>query len=132
MKVILEEYGKILIYSLVGVVVIGVVIVGIRSWYEASYPSLEQNSGISVDVVTEYPVLLVDEIEICMDDIEGNVDFSEYAIAYENNKLEVEIPVTIIGTELVDLETKGMYQIVFQVTGSEGKTFHKNIPVLIY
>lgn len=132
MKTIIEEYGRIILYASVGAVIIGVIIVGIRLWYQNSYPGLEQDSSIGFYSTAESPILLVDKIEIDFDMISGEIDYESYAIGYMKSDDQIDVVIEVIGTEFVDLEAKGLYQVIFQVISSNGETFTKYVPVLIY
>ncbi len=132
MKKIIEEYGKILSYVIVGIVVLGSVITGIQSWYENTYPELELYEGIYAVDTSDEPVLLVENIEINSQDEWKEIDFTQYVTAYENGSKAVELSVDIFGTDEVDITQKGIYQIICSVTNDAGLSFTKRVPVLIY
>lgn len=132
MKKILEEYGKIIIGVLIGTSVIGIIMVGIQNWYSSSYPEVKNEEGIIVEISTEEPIIIVGNLEIESQDVEQEIDFSEYILAYEDSSRAVQLEVDITGAEKVNITEKGMYQIVCSVTNSQNLSFTKRVPVLIY
>lgn len=140
MKTIINAYGKVIISSIIGLVVVASVITGIRYWYEKNYPLLQDDEILVYEINQSVPVLLVERIEIEAVDVEegqGSVgievhDFLQYVVAYENGNSSKELPVTIIGLESVDLENKGIYQIICEVQNDMGETFSKKATVLVY
>lgn len=132
MKVILIEYGRLLMYVLVGITVFGIVVAGVQWWYSQSYPELDSYQGISIEVTEQEPIIIGESIEIPQKEIEGEIDFTEYIWAYEDSDKEVELEVEVIGGDKVDITTEGIYQILCRTTNSAGYSFTKRIPVLIY
>lgn len=132
MRILIDEYGKIILSVIVGSVILGIVVVGIRVWYQDYYPSLQQDSGVVLISSEDTPVLLVDKIEIEVKDTREEVDFASYAQAYDDITLEMVIPVEVYGVETVDVTTQGIYQLTYVATSSVGSVFSKNVPVLIY
>lgn len=132
MKILLEEYGKVILYFIVGIAVLGSIIGGIRWWYQSYYPSLQQSSAITVTVTEEQPILVVDNIEIPVQESMSEIDYGSYAIAYEEHNQEAYLDVEVYGTDKVDVTTQGIYELIYVTTSSTGQTFSKKISVLIY
>ncbi len=136
MKVILIEYGRLLMYALIGIAVFGIVVTGVQWWYSQSYPDLDSYQGISVEFTEQFaeqePIIIGSSIEIPQQEIEREIDFAEYIWAYEDSDKAVELEVEIIGGDKVDITTEGIYQILCRATNSAGYSFTKRIPVLIY
>ena len=55
-----------------------------------------------------------------------------YIKAYEDSRRIVTVPITITGEESINVTVQGIYQIICQATNSEGHSFSKRIPVLVY
>lgn len=133
MKTLLEEYGRIILGASIGMVVLGILMWGITEWYSASYPSMEGGYIVSVESgITTEPVLLVEPIEIPVMETSEIIDYASYATAYCDNDLSTIMEVEVIGAEQVDVTTKGLYEIQFCVSTSQGIDFWKNVPVIIY
>lgn len=132
MKTILEEYGKLLIVVIVGMIVLGSVVTGICIWYQMSFPDIESYDGIVVSNTAKEPVMIVEDIEIEKMDEITVVDYASYVTAYEDSNQAVVIPVEIMGEENVDVTSKGIYQIICSATNSTGHSYSRRVPVLIY
>ncbi len=132
MKKLLEEYGKILVGIIIGGSVLGLVVTGIQSWYNSTYPEIKNEEGIRVETLAEEPILIVENLEIERQDVATEINFSEYILAYEDSSKAVQLEVDITGGNKVDITEKGMYQIVCSVTNSQNLSFTKRVPVLIY
>lgn len=132
MSILLKEYGKIILYVIVGSVVLGLVVTGVQNWYELSYPDIESVTGISVEYEIDEPVILAENIEIEKKETEEAIDFTEYVIAYNDSSLMTPISIEIIGEENVDVMTQGIYQIICTATNESGNSFSKRVLVLVY
>ncbi len=134
MKILIEEYGRVVIYFIVGITVLGLVATGIGVWYQNHYPSLEQESGFELIEFSslETPILLVDNIEIERMEENQAIDFATYATSYIDGSPEEVLEVVVYGTELVDVTVQGLYQLIYVVTSSSGEVFSKEVAVLIY
>ncbi|MFI3173046.1 MAG: hypothetical protein R3Y58_11870 [Eubacteriales bacterium] len=132
MKAIIEEYGKILMCTIIGLTVLGILITGIKSWYSTSYPGITQESGLDVAINILEPVIIVEPIEIELEEMYTEIDYTKFVTAYADSSLIEEIEVTVIGADEIDTVQKGIYQIIYEATNSNGYSFVKRVPVLIY
>lgn len=132
MRVIIEEYGKIILMIIIGSFVLGILVAGIRICYQYTYPDIDIASGINTEYVAVEPIIIAERIEIEKCDDGCEIDFSNYIKAYEDSSMEQEIGITVIGGDDIDISEVGFYQIVCTATNENGYSFSKRIPVLIY
>ncbi len=133
MKVIVEEYGKLLLYILIGSALIVTVVIGIGSWYCTSFSFLGQTSvNTSKTIVDTMPVLLVEPIEIRQKQTNEVIDFTQYAQAYQDSTCVEKITPEVYGAANVELNKKGLYEIIFKVKNRNNESFVKKVPVLVY
>lgn len=132
MKVLLEEYGKLILYAVLGAVVLKIVFVGIGTWYESTYPTIDSYNGILVESSINEPIIVCDNIEIKKKIVHEDIDFTNYIKAYSNSSMEEELEIVINGEDTVDVTSCGIYQIVCSATNSSGYTFSKIVPILVY
>lgn len=132
MNVIIKEYGKIIVYIIVGTLALGILIAGVRNWYKITFPNIDIENGIALQNHVTEPVIVAEKIEIEKEEINREIDFRQYIKAYENSDLETVIEADIIGSEEVDITISGLYQIICTATNSEGNSFSKRISVLVY
>ena len=132
MKVLVEEYGKLLLYIIIGSALIVAIVTGIGSWYNASFSFFGKTSLNESKVEHEIPVLLVEPIEIKQQEVAKEIDFRKYALAYENNSCTDRIIPEVYGVDGVDLTKQGLYEVVFKVRNKDNESFTKKVPVLVY
>lgn len=132
MRVLIEEYGRIILMVIVGSIAVGSVFLAIGTLFQNIYPSLEMNHGIEINNVAEEPVIIADNIEIEQREEMADIDYSDYMLAYNDSSMSALADVEIMGAEDVDVMTRGIYQIICIAKNSEGYSFSKRIPVLIY
>lgn len=133
MKTAIEEYGKMIVYVVIGILVLGIVYTGIPTWYTNTYPTLVSTRMISTTETGLEPVIMVTElIEIPQKETDETVDISSYVMAYEDSRMETTIAITTFGLEEVDVTKKGTYQVICLATNSKGYSFSKRVPILVY
>ena len=131
MRILVEEYGKVIVAGVISMMCIGVFIASLFDNYKENYPALIQGGASLENEIRGEPMIVAKPIEIECGSTDTNVDYTKYAVAYSDSSMKEVTPIIIRGNN-VNVEKQGIYQVIFSAQNREGQVFSKRVPVLIY
>ena len=157
MKALLEEYGEALVACIIACLLIPFMLYAVKNFYKNVYPSYNQDSmaEINKEIIhnSGSPELVAPETfrirtgdnsyktkDLDPSSTEYQAALNKYkaiAVAYatgtgDQNHKDVEVPVTVYGTESIDVDKFGnIYVITFVAKNNHGHTTTKQVEILI-
>lgn len=146
MRLLIEEYGKTLLYIMSGIVVVAVAYsLLVSEINRVITPPVDDTviiNGTSkamseplIWVESEFLILDVDDVNFDKEKtaqatVESNYKKLVKTAESTNNRAEVAT-LKVRGYEYVDIHTPGVYKLKYEATNSFGNTYFKNIDLLV-
>ena len=154
MRTMISEYGKFILAIAIALIVIPFVIMIVQTQFDTA---IEEPENINMEVymqdsATYDPVMVVNNglnfININKDDknydakaYSSNKESSTYkqiyanyqnfATCYENSFDKSPLKAEVVGIDNVKIAVKGKYDLIYRVVNSKGRSFQKNISVIV-